>query len=476
MGLSSRTDNLLAIIRSHPARQAALIDTGTTRSFTYGDLIAAVEQAAGQLSRRAGQLHFVVCSNTPASLISYLGCLEAGVPVCLLDGAKLPAAHRIIAAYAPGVVLCSAEMEPPAGYVQYQDIAGGYVCYEGPPQAHPIHRDLALLLTTSGSTGDPKLVRLTRRNLVSNALSIVEYLDLNPSERAIQSLPMSYSYGLSVIHSHLAAGGTIVFTPHSFMRPEFWSVFDTHKCTSFAGVPHMYETLKRLRFDPSRHSSLRTMTQAGGKLGESLIQWFSDSATRTQTRFYVMYGQTEATARISYVPAEVLARKIGSIGIAIPGGALSLSAVEDTPDIEELIYSGPNVMMGYADGPESLACGDEQQGVLRTGDLGRIDSDGFYYIVGRLKRFAKLFGKRVNLMDVENAAESRYGLRAAAIDGGGDHLLLFFETGNTLPADEIVMEISGNLGVPPNAIRVRSVDELPMTPSGKKDYAAIGRL
>jgi acyl-CoA synthetase (AMP-forming)/AMP-acid ligase II len=475
MGLAS-TDKLLDITRSHGAQNTAVIDAAAGRSFSYGELIAMIEHAADQLSRTTSCLHFVVCSNTPASLIAYLGCLEAGVPVCLLDGAKAPAAHKIIAAYTPGVVLCGAEMEPPPGYDNRGAIAGGYVRYQGPAQDRPIHGDLALLLTTSGSTGDPKLVRLTRRNIVSNALAIVEYLRLDPSERSVQSLPMSYSYGLSLIHSHLAAGGTIVLTPHSFLRPEFWSDFDAHKCTSFAGVPHMYETLKRLRFDPAKHPSLRSMTQAGGKLAEPMIQWFSDAAERTRTRFYVMYGQTEATARISYVPPEVLAQKVGSIGVAIPGGTLSLAAVDDTPGMEELVYSGSNVMMGYADGPESLACGDVQQGVLRTGDLARMDGDGFCYIIGRLKRFAKLFGKRVNLMDVENAVESRYGLRAAAVDAGGDHLLLFCETRGTPPADDIVMEIAGHLGVPPNAVRIRSIDELPMTPSGKKDYAAIARL
>lgn len=474
--MSSQTDNLLDIARSHPAHNAALIDAATGRSFTYGDLIAAVEQAAIELSHSAGQLHFVLCGNTPASVISYLGCLEAGVPVCLLDGAKPPAAHRIVDTYVPPVVLSNPETQPPSGYRIAGTLTCGYVRYERQVQDIPIHPDLALLLTTSGSTGDPKLVRLKRRNVVSNARSIAEYLTLNPSERSVQSLPMSYSYGLSVIHSHLVAGGTIVLTPHSFMRPEFWADFDTHKCTSFAGVPHMYETLKRLRFDPAKHPALRTMTQAGGKLGEPFIEWFCNAAQRTQTRFYVMYGQTEATARISYVPPEVLRQKIGSIGIAIPGGTLSLAEVDDAPGVHELVYSGPNVMMGYADGPDSLSCGDIQQGVLRSGDLARVDNDGFYYITGRLKRFAKLFGKRVNLMDVETAVESRYGLRAAAVDAGGDHLLLFFETRAPLPADGIIMEIAANLGIPPNAVRLRRVDELPVTSSGKKDYAAIARL
>lgn len=467
--------NLLEIARRHDTRHPALIDATTGATLTYGELISAAEAASEYIGRRGRRLHFHMSGNTPGSIISYLGCLAANVPVCLLDGTKPPAAHRIIAAYHPPALLAPPEADIPAPYTRSTVLGSGYAVWECDEQYTTIHPDLALLLTTSGSTGDPKLVRLTHPNLISNAAAIAKYLTLGPGERSIQSLPMSYSYGLSLIHSHLVTGGTTVLTPHSFLRPEFWRHFAEHRCSSFAGVPHMYETLKRLRFDPGTQSTLRTMTQAGGKLGEPFIQWMADASVRTSKRFFVMYGQTEATARISYVPPDMLPQKIGSIGIAIPGGSLSLAAVEGST-LEELVYSGPNVMMGYADRPDSLAAGDCQDGILRTGDLARIDEDGFYYITGRLKRFAKLFGKRVNLMDVEMALESQYGMRAAAVDSGHDQLLLYFEVHGTVPAEEIAMTLSGTLAVPPNAIRIRCIDELPMTASGKKDYAAIARL
>jgi long-chain acyl-CoA synthetase len=467
--------NLLQIVRRHDTSHPALIDATTGATLTYGDVISAAEAVSEYIGSRGRRLHFHMSGNTPGSVISYLGCLAAGVPVCLLDGAKSPAAHRIIAAYRPPALLAPPDADIPAEYKNSNVLPGGYALWECDFPNIPVHPDLAVLLTTSGSTGDPKLVRLTHANLTSNAMAIAEYLELGPEERSIQSLPMSYSYGLSLIHSHLVAGGTTFLTPHSFLRPDFWRHFAEYRCTSFAGVPHMYETLKRLRFDPGTHPTLRTMTQAGGKLGESLVQWMSEASVRTGKRFFVMYGQTEATARISYVPPDVLPQKIGSIGVAVPGGSLSLAAVEEST-LDELVYSGPNVMMGYADGPESLTAGDCQGGVLRTGDLARVDEDGFYYITGRLKRFAKLFGKRVNLMDVESALESRYGMRAAAVDSGHDQLLLYFEVHDTVPAEEIAMTLSGNLAIPPNAIRIRCVAELPMTASGKKDYAAIARL
>ena len=160
-----------------------------------------------------------------------------------------------------------------------------------------LHPDLALLLTTSGSTGSPKLVRLTLGNLVANAVSIVEYLGITPEERGMQSLPMHYSYGLSLINSHLAAGASIALTPFSFLQPQFWQAFDAARCTSFAGVPYIYETLHRLRFDPRRYPALRTMTQAGGALRPDLIR------SSTERHPHAANGSLSCTARPRPPPA-----------------------------------------------------------------------------------------------------------------------------------------------------------------------------
>jgi len=315
-------------------------------------------------------------------------------------------------------------------------------------------------------------VRLTRRNLESNARSIARYLGLGPRERAIESLAMQYSYGLSVLNSHLAAGGSVVLTAHSFLRPEFWRAVDDERCTSFAGVPYVYETLHRLRFDPRRHPSLRTLTQAGGALRRDLIAHFQQLTEGAGARFFVMYGQTEATARISYVPPEMLPRKIGSIGIPIPDCRLRLAPVEDAAGLLELVCEGPNVMMGYADSPADLALGDILGGVLRTGDLGGVDDDGFFSVVGRLKRFAKLFGRRVSLEDVERDLEAAFPVRVAALDGG-DRIVVHAEQEDPVHSEDLVRHVAKLLGVPPGAVVVRLVQVLPRTSTGKKDYRAL---
>jgi acyl-CoA synthetase (AMP-forming)/AMP-acid ligase II len=328
------------------------------------------------------------------------------------------------------------------------------------------------MLTTSGSTSGAKLVRLSRSNLTANARSIAEYLQLGPDERSIQSLPVHYAYGLSLVNSHLYAGGTVVLTNHSFMRREFWADFDRSQCTSFAGVPYMYELLHRLRIDPSSRATLRTMTQAGGGLRAELTAQYHRAALDQGKRFFVMYGQTEATARISYVPPHRLGDKIGSIGIAIPEGSMALETVEGATDLQQILYHGPNVMLGYASTPQDLASGDVQDGKLRTGDLGRVDDEGFFYLTGRLRRIAKVFGRRINLAEVEKEVEQQFPCRAAAVDLG-NKIHLAIECLEEVQLAAIRSHVARFLSLRPVAVGVHELAQLPRTASRKIDYQAV---
>ncbi len=351
-----------------------------------------------------------------ASAIAYLAAFRAGHAVILLEADADPTA--IIDIYDPRYVISGDQVEV------REDAA--------PADLHP---DLRLLLSTSGSTGSPKLVRLTEANVAANAASIAQYLELGPGERAIASLPLSYSYGLSVLNSHVHAGASIAFTPHSVIRPEFWQDVRRHDVTSFAGVPYAYAMLERIGMRDMDLPALRTMTQAGGRLDPEVARRFAQ-----QRRFFVMYGQTEATARIAYVPPQRLADKPGSIGIAIPGGELS---IEDG----ELVYRGPNVMMGYATARADLARGDELGGVLRTGDLGHHDDEGFFYVTGRAKRIAKVYGQRINLDEIEAAVDGPAGAIA-----GDDRIDVFAERGADARA------LAARFRLPPRALRVHEVE------------------
>ena len=288
-----------------------------------------------------------------------------------------------------------------------------------------------MLISTSGSTGSPKLVRQTYTNIEENTRSIIQYLGITDSERAITTLPMNYVYGLSVLNTHLYAGAALILTDLVCYSKKFWDLFRSQEATSFAGVPFMYEMLDKLRFTKKIEvPSLRYMTQAGGKLSPDLQKKVSEYARDTGRKFVVMYGASEATARMGYLPMEYALEKEGSMGIAIPGGRFALLGEDDQefdePDrVGEMIYYGPNVTLGYAQQRADLAKGDENHGRLVTGDMARRDADGFYYIVGRKKRFVKILGKRVNLDEMERLLKKNFDSIDIACAGADDRLGVF---------------------------------------------------
>jgi acyl-CoA synthetase (AMP-forming)/AMP-acid ligase II len=455
-------------------RPALIVEErGQTISYReLGQRVDAVRSLLRGLPRPA--LVFQFAGNGVGSVAAYLACLAEKLPLGFGEPSP-PARAKVIAAYAPTAVLVPEGETLPSDYVTAGVVAGGLTLWQrkgGRPFDVQPHDSLALLLATSGSTGDAKCVRLSLANLEANARSIARYLELGSEEIAVQSLPMHYSYGLSVLNSHLVAGGSVLLTSHSFMRPEFWRAVEETRCTSFAGVPYMYETLHRLRLMPTDRGALHTLTQAGGPLRVELVRHFHAGAARRNARLFVMYGQTEATARIAYVPPERLEEKIGTIGVAIPGGTLRLEAVDGQPGLQELHYRGPNVMLGYATWPADLARGDDRRGELATGDLGESDADGFIRITGRLARFAKLFGKRINLASVEAEAEKIFSVRTAVLDGG-DKLRVFLEGAADDTSAKIRAHLADLLGVPLLAIKAELLAQLPLTASGKKDYKAL---
>lgn len=446
--------NFWALDAAHGERVVA-IDTGgrEVSGRQLAEAVRASEEALARLGTRTLGLMF--CSNRLSDVALYLACLRQG-HVPLLLPADMPArqVEALRAHYRPQWV---AGLDPAdAGPV-------------GQPDAPPVllHPSLALLLSTSGSTGSPRLVRLSREALQANAASIAEYLQLGPGERAILSLPMHYSYGLSVLNSHLLAGGSVVLGGPGIISPDFVPLMRRHAVTSLAGVPYMYQMLHRTGFFQQDLPALRTLTQAGGKLDERLARRVHEHALAAGRRFFVMYGQTEACARISYVPPEQLARKMGSIGVPIPGGHLDLD-----PHTQELVYEGPNVMLGYAESREELALGDVMKGRLPTGDLARRDEDGFFFLEGRIKRFIKVYGNRIGLDEVERALEDLLQL-PVAVAGRDDRLVVWMETGDAALVAQASALVRQQFGIHPSATQCRAVDALPLLASGKKHYAAL---
>lgn len=459
----------LSIEKANENATVALQEDGM--SLSYGELTSFCGEITEIIPSRT--LVFSLCQNSIASLAGYVAFLSGHI-VPLLLSAQLDdeLLADLLETYEPNYIWLPMERKTEfSGRCVIEKY--GYALVEYSKGQKEMAEELALLLTTSGSTGSPKLVRQSYSNIEANARSIAEYLELDETERPITMLPMNYTYGLSVINSHLLIGATILMTEASYAQRRFWDFFMKEKATSIVGVPYTYEILKKLKFFRMDLPSLRYMTQAGGKLLPELHKEFAEYAEKTGKRFYVMYGQTEATARMSYLPYQKSLEKYGSMGIAIPGGKFHLVDVDGSDIIAshvtgELVYEGPNVTLGYAECLEDLAKGDERHGVLVTGDMAQMDKEGYYYIVGRKKRFLKIFGNRVNLDECERMIQGQFAEIECACVGVDDHMKIYVNKEADMEA--VKHFIVGKTGLNAAAFEVIYIAEIPKNDSGKKQY------
>jgi acyl-CoA synthetase (AMP-forming)/AMP-acid ligase II len=446
---------LAANLSRHGDRPAVITPDGAELS--YAQLASRVADTAARLGR-GRRLVQVAAVNEVEPLVTYLAATAAGHPVLLsAPGEAAGGADTLLATYDPDVVL---DREPTGAW---------RLTERRPGSAHRPHPELAALLSTSGSTGSPKLVRLSARNLQSNAEAIADYLDIRATDRASAALPMHYCYGLSVINSNLCRGAALLLTGDSVVEPRFWTMFGEHGGTSLHGVPYTFDLLERIGFDAMDLPSLRYVTQAGGALAPHRVRQFAELGRRRGWRFFVMYGQTEATARMAYLPPELAATRPAAVGVPISGGSFEILPSE-VPGQGELVYRGPNVMLGYAECAADLALGRTVD-ALRTGDIARRADDGLYEMVGRTARFVKLFGLRIDLRRAERVLAA-HG-HSVACTGTDDALVVAAES-----ADEptVTSAVRRHLGLPASHVRVVAVDTLPRLGTGKIDYPAIRRL
>jgi len=434
---------------------AAVDDRGG--SIRYDELVARADTLGATLGAKP-KLVLLEGGSCIGWLIAYVACLRGRHPMLIAPAG----AHETIAHFE--------QLFSPAVRIT---AAGDWQAEPTGRTSPALHPELALLLSTSGSTGSTKCVRLSARNMTANAASIAEYLGLGPDERGTVNLPTHYSYGLSIVNSHLFAGATILLTDKSVIDKAFWAFLREHEATSFAGVPHIYDLLQRIDLAASAPPSLRYFTQAGGRLAADMVARFITLAADHGWRFFVMYGQTEATARIAYLPPEQAAANPGSIGVAVPGGGRIALLNEDGEEVAlgevgEIVYFGPNVMMGYATGPDDLAL-DPGPERLATGDLGRSNKRGLLEITGRKSRFIKIFGNRIGLDDIETLLSIEgYSAIATGID---DQLLIV--TRDADAATPIAAVLARILKLPTAYFTVRVVEEYPLLASGKVDYASL---
>ena len=414
----------------------------------------------------------IICDKDRETVIGYVGALRAGLVPMLLDSTAEEASLLHLIDRYEAEYLWARQGITPDGYEEISRFDNQILWKRRLPSgAGTISLDLAALIPTSGSTGDPKSVRLSQQNLASVTSCIADYLSLDETRRAISLLPLQYSYGLSVLNSIMEARGSYVITDLSPVQRDFWDLVLVHGVTDFSAVPFVFDTIKRMRFSSEILDQLVCVTQAGGHLSPVVTKHFRTLFAPYDISYFTMYGATEASPRIAYLHPDDAEAKHGSVGKPISIGTVTLDGADPDTSEGELVYHGPNVCLGYATGREDLARGDDFAGILRTGDVARIDDDGFIFITGRLKRFVKIHGVSVNLEHVESVMR----------EGGFDCHLLGRENIISVVSQqdygERILHFAKNrFTFHPSVWRSVVVDKIPRTSSDKVDYASLDEM
>ena len=418
---------LLGLNKKPQDKVAAIDDSG--RSITYGEICDFAQVFAKHLPQRS--LIFILSENCIGSLLGYTAALSNRIVPLIISAATEDGLYtHLYELYQPEYLWM------PQDKAEGKDVvfsAWEFCLVKTGNQPTSMYEELSLLLPTSGSTGSPKLVRHSYRNIEANADNVRRLFKLDGTEKAMAILPMHYTMGLSVISSHLLSGSTLLLSGRSLLDKAFWATLKY--ATSFTGVPYSYEILTKMRFHRMDLPNLKVITQGGGKLTEPMWNTLAQYAADKGKQFIATYGQSECTARMAYLPPELALQKVCSIGIAEPGGQLSIVDDNGKETFEgeaqgEMVYRGENVTLGYATCREDLLKGDENLGIMHTGDLARRDSDGCYYIIGRLKRFLKIFGLRIGLDEVENLIKQEF--KTDCYCKGNDEKLVVLVTDKTI--------------------------------------------
>ncbi|MBB6505237.1 acyl-CoA synthetase (AMP-forming)/AMP-acid ligase II [Sphingomonas endophytica] len=449
------TSDFLSSIAAIDPAQLAVLDDAVGEWISYGALRARAAAWAAQLSG-ARALVFLYASNDVETVAALLGGMQAGHAIALFDPALPPASRDALEkAYAPEWI-----------------VEGGQAHRRPHPAiAGDLHPALAILLSTSGSTGSPKLVRLTQAAIAANAAGIAQVLDVRDDDVAAGYLPLHYSYGLSVLTSHLVRGARIRLTSAGLTDRSFWPAMRAAGVSHMPGVPFHHQVMMKLGFARLDLTKLRTLTQAGGAMDAELRQRCHDHMRAIGGHFYILYGQTEAAPRMTTLqPADFLAAPT-SVGTPLPDCRLEIVEA-DTQGAGEVVFHGPNVMMGYAECRADLARGDELGGTLRTGDVGYLDDAGRLHLTGRVKRFGKVYGLRVNLDDVEMVAN---GVCDSAVTQEGEALVVSYahDGDDEAVRQTMIGRLTDRFTVTLTAYRFRRLATVPRTPRGKVDYKAL---
>ena len=433
----------------------------TERTWTYQDVF---DQADSLVSDLGSGLILILCRRDIETILGYVGALRSGLVPLMLDAdLPSPVLASTIKAYGPNYICGPTEQVLQMGN-PVAELGNVTIVAANKSQPGELHSHLTLLIPTSGSTGDPKTVRLTAENLNSCTSEICRYLEMSSQRRGVTSLPLQYAYGLSVLHNLMYARASLFVCDENILDREFWHDIEAYGVTDLALVPFQLELMRRMRFSEELLAQLQCVTQAGGRLDPKITAYFTKMLAEANVKYFTMYGQTEAAPRLSYVPVEQAVEKLGSVGIPLSIGQI----ISPKPgERGELIYKGPNVAMGYGYSRSDLSLGDEFHGELKTGDEVELDDDGFIFIVGRKKRFIKLHGVSINMDHVESTLRDLG--HDCRVVGKENKVVICHMTNETT----ISAGIKENFGFHASTLKLVRVDNYPLTSAGKTHYVSL---
>lgn len=424
----------------------------------------------------------VGCTLSPASSIAYLAAMYAGiVPIPVERRTLLESSASLVEDTGARAVWAEESLQSASlsqgGVLAFHGIPEQQYDVECPP-ASCDENDIAALFTTSGSTGKPRFVMVSHGNLVANTEAIIRSQSLSHDERAMLILPMSYCFGASVLQTHLYQGGSVVFDRRFMFPDKVLRAIREYACTTFAGVPTVYNILlRRSNIRSISMPTLRRFLQAGGPLARRCVTEIRD--TVPNAKFYVMYGQTEATSRISCLDAERLDDKLGSVGRPLDNLTVRIIDEEgrDLPvgTVGEITAKGPSITSGYFNQPEESR-EVFRQGWLRTGDLGHLDEEGYLWVDGRIGAFLKMRGVRVSFAEVEAriaAVPGVFECAAAAVPHpeAGEALALYIVPDQK--GEEVIERVRYGLPSSWTCSCIQIVSAIPKTERGKVARASL---
>ena len=449
------------------ASRPALTDESGV-SVSYHELVLLMTQHELDEFLQEAKFFFIILSREINAVVLYLKLLESGASFLVLpEEASRNSIDSLVLAYAPSAILGKKEVILNLGLDSSREWRNYSVSDLKGSSKSGIRASQQILMSTSGSTGSPKQVRLSHGHLAANAADIASALEISPEHSALTVLPLSYSYGLSVLNSHLWAGANVVLSSIGVLSSGFLELIDRRGVTSLVGVPFTYQMYERLGIlgDPPR--GLRYFTQAGGALDSKTISKISHALNQKGVGFFPMYGQTEATARITIMKSENVSESPGSVGEVVKSGRLTIGSSNHP---EELVFSGPNTMLGYSTGLDDLSLPDQLGGVLETGDLASIQN-GIVSIIGRIRRIAKINGMRINLLEIENEL-SKIGSVAALESNNKLALFTELDKENFQDLENSLV----NFGIQKRDFLIKKISQIPRLSSGKTDYEQLSGL